>query len=249
MTGNRIELISEAGVASIVLSREKARNALDRAMCEELIAVLATTAGDPDVRLVLIRARGPVFCAGADLKERKGMAPDDIRARRLRAFSTYHQIERMPKPIVAIVEGPAIGSGVEIAAACDFIIATPAATFSTPEALWGTVGATQRLPRIIGKRFAKDMMLTGRKLTADEARQAGLVSRVVQPEILEATVQDIAATIVKAPPEALAAAKRCIDAGLELDPAGALATELMAIEDNLAKATWKEGMAKFGSSQ
>ena len=83
-------------------------------------------------------------------------------------------------PSIAIVHGAAIGSGVEIAAACDFIIATPDATFSTPEAMWGTVGATQRLARVLGKRLAKDLMFTGRKLSAEEARTAGLVTRIDQ---------------------------------------------------------------------
>lgn len=245
MSEKRIEYGKSGGVATLTLARENSRNALDRAMCEALIAHLADAAADDEVRLVLIRARGPVFCAGADLKERQGMSEDEVRARRLRAFSAYHRIERMPKPIVAVVEGPAIGSGCEIAAACDFIFATPKATFSTPEALWGTVGATQRLPRIIGKRLAKDMMLTGRKLTADDALTAGLVTRVIEPEHLEAAVAEISATIIKAPPDALAAAKRCIDTGIELDPAGALAVELMAIEDNLAKADWLARMSTF----
>ena len=84
-------------------------------------------------------------------------------------------------PCVAFVHGAAIGSGCEIAGACDFIVATPEATFATPEALWGTVGATQRLPRILGKRLAKDLMFTGRKLTADETQKTpGLVTRIVR---------------------------------------------------------------------
>ena len=93
-------------------------------------------------------------------------------------------------PTVAVVHGAAIGSGSEIAAACDFIVATPAATFATPEALWGTVGATQRLPRVLGKRLAKDLMFTGRKLTAEEARIAGLVTRIVEPGKLDAALAE-----------------------------------------------------------
>src|SRR5260370_36032020 len=91
-------------------------------------------------------------------------------------------------PTIAVVHGAAIGSGVEIAAACDFIIATPEATFATPEALWGTVGATQRLPRVLGKRLATDMMFTGRKLTADEARASGLATRIVAADKLDGTI-------------------------------------------------------------
>ncbi len=141
------------GVATFTLNRPQARNALDTALAEGLLAA-ARRASAEAVRLLFIRANGPVFCAGADLKERQGMSDDAVRARRLKAFAAYDAIERLPMPIVAVVEGPAVGSGCEIAAACDFVVATPAASFRTPEALWGTVGATQRLPRILGKRLA-----------------------------------------------------------------------------------------------
>ena len=115
------------------------------------------------VRLVFVRGNGPVFCGGADLNERKGKSEEWIRERRMSAFAAYGALESLPMPCVALVHGAAIGSGVEIAAACDFIVATPSATFRTPEAQRGTVGATQRLPRILGKRLAKDLMFTGRR--------------------------------------------------------------------------------------
>jgi enoyl-CoA hydratase len=237
--------ISAEGVACVTLNRPEARNALNTALCEALLDATRRAVAD-GARLVLLRARGPVFCAGADLKERQGMSDDAIRARRLKAFGAYDAIEHLPMPVVAVVEGPAVGSGVEIAAAADFIIATPAASFRTPEALWGTVGATQRLPRVLGKRLAKDLMFTGRTLSAAEALAAGLVARVVAPDALEESLAAIATTIAKAPPAALALAKRCIDEGLERDPRGALATELMAIEESLAAAEWRRAMAGFG---
>lgn len=237
------------GIFTITLNRPQSRNALDTASCEALGAAALTARADESVRLVLVRAAGPVFCAGADLKERQGMGPDAIRVRRLKAFSTYAALETLPMPTIAVVEGPAIGSGCEIAAACDLIIATDAASFATPEALWGTIGATQRLPRILGKRLAKDMMFTGRRLSADEARAAGLVARVVPAERLDEIIAEIATTIRKAPPAALRQAKCCIDQGAELDPRGALATELMAIEENLAADTWRNGIACFGDER
>jgi enoyl-CoA hydratase len=141
-------------------------------------------------------------------------------------------------PSVAVVEGPVVGSGCEIAAACDFIVATPAASFRIPEAIRGTVGATQRLPRILGKRLAKDMMFTGRTLGAEEAERHGLVARLVAPEKLETVLAEIAKTIVEAPPQSLRLAKRCIDRGVELDPQGALDTEIAAIEEQLASGAW-----------
>jgi enoyl-CoA hydratase len=238
--------ILEGAVATITLNRPQSRNALNLAMCDGLMRACLAAASDPSVRLVLIRGAGPVFCAGADLKERKGMGEDQVRARRLRAFAAYEAIERLPMPSMAIVHAPAVGSGCEIAAACDFIVATDTASFRTPEALWGTVGATQRLPRILGKRLAKDLMFTGRPLSAAEALVCGLVSRVVDAADLEATVSSIAQTITAAPPEALRLAKRSIDQGLELDPRGALATEILAIEEHLSRNDWRSGPGAFG---
>jgi enoyl-CoA hydratase len=237
----------QGGVASIALDRPGSRNALNTAMCDDLLASLHTAQSDESVRLVVICANGPVFCAGADLKERQGMDENAVRARRLKAFAAYEAIEQLPMPCIAVVAGAAIGSGCEIAASCDFIIATPAASFRTPEALWGTIGATQRLPRIIGKRLAKDLMFTGRTLSAEEARAAGLVSRIVAPSDLEATLAELAKIVVAAPPQAIRLAKRSIDQGVELDPKGALATELLAIEENLARADWRAGIERFGS--
>jgi enoyl-CoA hydratase len=100
------------------------------------------------------------------------------------------------------------------------------------------VGATQRLPRILGKRLAKDMMFTGRELSAEEAREAGFVARVVHHDELEGTLAEIRRTIAEAPPASLRLAKRCIDRGAELDPQGALDTEIAAIEEQLAGGSW-----------
>lgn len=233
------------GLVTLTLNRPQARNALNLALAEAL-ASACRRATQAQVKCVVIRANGPVFCAGADLKERQGMDDNAVRARRVKGFWAYESIERLPMPSIAVVEGPAIGSGVEIAAACDLILATPQASFKTPEALWGTVGATQRLPRILGKRLAKDMMFTGRVLDATEALAAGLVARLLAPDAVAATLDAIIATILKAPAAALTLAKRCIDEGLERDPRGALATELLAIEDSLAAAEWRQAMADFG---
>ena len=230
----RIRYQATEGVATITLERPAARNALDLEMCEELLA--AASAVGEDVRVVFVRGAGPVFCGGADVKERTGKSLDWIRARRLKAFAAYEALEALPMPCVALVHGAAIGSGCEIAAACDFIVATPDATFRTPEAQRGTVGATQRLPRILGKRLAKDLMFTGRALTADEAQAAGLVARV-SPD-LEAEKKSIAEAILKASPLAMRLAKRSIDRGIEADPQSARQIEIDAIEEQLASGEW-----------
>jgi enoyl-CoA hydratase len=227
--------VVDGGVAMIALNRPEVRNALNLEMCDELVRLTKEIAKQ-EIRLVFIRGNGPAFCGGADLNERKGKSEEWIRERRMRAFAAYGALEALPMPCIALVHGAVIGSGVEIAAACDFIVATPSASFRTPEAQRGTVGATQRLPRILGKRLAKDLMFTGRALTAEEARTAGLVARVVDDLHKEATV--IGEAILKAPPLALKLAKRTIDRGLELDPAGALQAEIEAIEQQLAAGQW-----------
>lgn len=230
-----IECSIAEGIATIALNRPEVRNALSLEMCEALLDVSKEIA-EKEVRAVFVRGNGPVFCGGADLNERKGKSEDWIRARRMRAFAAYAALEALPMPCIALVHGAAVGSGVEIAAACDFIVATPDASFRTPEAQRGTVGATQRLPRILGKRLAKDLMFTGRALTAEEAREAGFVARISNDLAREQKL--ISEAILKAPPLALRLAKRTIDRGIELDPQGALQAELEAIEEQLAAGQW-----------
>jgi enoyl-CoA hydratase len=166
------------------------------------------------------------------------MTKEQVRERRLKGFAAYAALEALPMPAIAVVQGAALGSGVEIAAACDFIVALPDASFGTPEALRGTVGATQRLPRVLGKRLAKDLMFTGRRLSAEEAKAAGFVARVIPHENFESSLQEIIKTILAAPPAAMRLAKRCIDRGVELDPQGALALEIEAIDEQLASGQW-----------
>jgi enoyl-CoA hydratase len=230
-----VEYSLREGVATIALNRPEARNALNLEMCEALFSFTKRILIE-EAKLVFIRGNGPVFCGGADVKERTGKSEQWVRERRLKAFAAYEALEALAMPCIALVHGAAIGSGCEIAAACDFIVATPEAIFRTPEAQRGTVGATQRLPRILGKRLAKDLMFTGRDLSAEEARQAGLVTRVVSD--LEVSATELEATILKASPLALKLAKRSIDQGIELDPKGAREVEIAAIEEQLASGQW-----------
>ena len=223
----------DGDVATIALDRPEVRNALNLEMCEALVAAVHQVA---PARVVFVQGNGPVFCGGADLNERKGKSEDWIKARRLKAFAAYGALEKLSMPCIALVHGAVIGSGVEIAAACDFIVATPDAIFRTPEAQRGTVGATQRLPRILGKRLAKDLMFTGRDLGAEDAKQAGLVTRIVSD--LAEEKRKLAEAIVKAPQLTLRLAKMTIDRGIELDPQGALQAELEAIDEQLAQGRW-----------
>lgn len=169
-----VDLRIEGAVATILLNRPDQRNALNMQMCVELEAASRHAEEVDGVRVVVIRGAGPSFCAGADLKERRTMTEEQVRERRMRAFAAYAALEALTKPCFAVVHGPAYGSGAEIATACDFAIAGATATFCYPEATRGTVGATQRLPRIVGPRMAKDLMFTGRVIDAAEAQRIGL---------------------------------------------------------------------------
>ena len=225
----------EGGVVTITLNRPESRNALNLEMCEGLLDAAQAAAADESVRLVLVRATGAAFCAGADLKERIGMDREQTRERRSKAFAAYAALEALPMPSVAVVSGAVVGSGCEIAAACDFIIATPDTWFATPEAIRGTVGATQRLPRVLGLRLAKDLMFTGRRLPAEEALRHGLVTRIVPAAELGTELAALARAICEAPPKALRYAKRCVDRAEEAARAAALQTEMDAIEEQLGE--------------
>jgi enoyl-CoA hydratase len=233
-------------IATVQLARPDARNALDLAMCRELTAAMAALAADDAIRVVLVAAAGPVFCAGADLKERQRMSEAEALARRVAAFAAYAAIEALPQPAIAVVQGPAIGSGCEIAAACDFIVASTTASFRYPEVGWGTIGATQRLPRIVGPRMAKELLWSGRTIEADEAQRLGLVNVVCGLAALEETVAALAARIAKAPPLAVRLSKRCVDQGVASSREGAMAIELAAIEQNLRASDWKRAIENFG---
>jgi enoyl-CoA hydratase/carnithine racemase len=234
-------------VATVTLARPEARNALDLPMCHALTAAFEALDADDAVRVILLDSQGPVFCAGADMKERTGHDEAWVRARRLAAFRAYETIERCRKPVIALLQGPVIGSGGEIALACDFALATPTATWRFPEPQWGTVGATQRLQRAIGKRRAKEMLFTGRAMPAEEALATGLVVRLVAPEALAVAGADTAAAIATAPPLAIALTKQSIDLGEEVALTTGIRIELAAIERNLAEGDWRKGLAAFGA--
>ena len=235
----------EGGIATVTLNRPEQRNALNLAMCDDLHRVMTAINRDDAVRVVVIRANGPVFGAGADLKERAGKDAAWVGERRRRAFAAYAELAACTKPCLAVVHGAAVGSSAEIASACDFVIASTAASFRYPEVVRGTVGATQRLPRIVGKALAKELLFTGRVVEAEEAVRIGLVNRAVPPAELDATVATMARAIAAAPPLAIQLVKRCIDQGVETDLAGGIAIERLAIEEALASEEWKQGVAAF----
>lgn len=244
-----LQLELQGPVATVWLNRPESRNALNLAMCREITAACEALDADDAVRVVVVRARGAVFCAGADLKERQGFSTADLVARRVEGFTAYAALEAVSKPVIAAVQGPAFGSGGEIAAACDFVLATTQAAFKYPEVGWGTVGATQRLPRIVGRRMAKELLFTGRVVDAQEALALGLVNHVVAPEAFDARIAEMAAQIAAANPLTVRLTKRSIDDGLDTNREGAMAIELLAIQENLRGSDWQKAIAGFGAKE
>lgn len=230
-------------VARVTLDRPAARNALDLPLCVALRDAFVALDADPATRVVLLDAVGPVFCAGADLKERQGRDEAWVRSRRLASFAAYDAIERCRVPVIAVVAGPCVGSGGEIAMACDCAVGDPTTMFRFPEPLWGTVGATQRLQRAIGKRRAKALLYTGRTMMADEALALGLLVQLA-PEAA-AAAQAMADAIAAAPPLAIQLTKQAVDLGEEVPLATGIRIEMAAIERMLADGGWRDGVARF----
>jgi enoyl-CoA hydratase len=244
-----LELELENGIAALRLNRPDSRNALNLRMCHEITAACEALEQNDAVRVVVLRARGVAFCAGADLKERQGMSAAEMVARRVDGFTAYAALEALSKPLIAAVHGAAFGSGCEIAAACDFVLATSQAAFKYPEVGWGTVGATQRLPRIVGRRMAKELLFTGRTIDAQEALQLGLVNHVYDPEEFDAAVTGMVERIASANPLTVQLTKRSIDDGLDTTREGAMAIELLAIQRNLRHSDWQKAISAFGKKE
>jgi len=249
MTGqpDLVKVEFDGAVCEVVINRPEARNALNLELCGALLDVFSKFQTGGEVRAVLLRSEGPVFCAGADLKERKGRDEEWVVARRRAAFDAYAMIERCPLPVVCAVQGAVVGSGGEIAMACDFIVASEKASFLFPEPQWGTVGATQRLQRVIGVSRAKELLFTGRKMHVQEAYQHGLVTQVIPDADLLGEARAIVQKIASAPFLAMQLTKHSIDAGSKTDLVNGIEIEMTAIKQLLAESDWRAGVEKFNS--
>lgn len=240
----------ENGVFGITLNRPAKRNALSSQMIELLHQALSQADLDSGVRVVLIRGAGNDFCAGLDLDELLASADkseDENTASALRLGTLFHEIRRLPKPVIALVQGRALAGGAGLATACDLLIASKSSQLGYPEIQRGFVPAmvTTLLRRLTGEKMALDLILTGRVLTADEALAAGLVSRVVPDAKLEREGTELAARLVASSASALALTKRLF---YELDGKGlAEGIELGARVSAVSRGTpdFREAVARF----
>ena len=242
-----IDVSTSNAVAVVTVDRQEAMNALDVASVGELRDVLAGLAADPAVRCVILTGAGErAFIGGADIKY---MA--QVGAAQAREFAALgHEIggllETMPKPTIAAVNGYALGGGCEMALACDLRYASSTARLGQPEVNYGLVpgwGGTQRLARTTTLGFAKELVLTGRLVDADEAYRRGLVDGVHDPVLEKA--HETARLITKKGPEALAAAKRLLNLALGGDHAANLRAEGEGLAEALTGPEAREGLAAF----
>jgi len=218
----------DGAVAHISLNRPKVVNAYNIQMRDDFSEALSAVQLDQEVRALLITGEGRGFCAGADLTE-FGSAPSQVIARRVRwERDVWGQLVNLDKPIVAAVHGYCIGSGLEIALLCDLRIAAEGTVFALPEVQLGMIpaaGGTQTLPRAAGRPQALDLLLTGRRIGAEEALAMGLVTRLAAPESLRHKAWRLANELAERPAEAVAALKRLLRHGMDLDLPEALDLE------------------------
>ena len=240
-------------VAEIVLDRPDALNALNTAMGESIAAACADLGGDQRVRAVVLSAAGTkAFCVGADLKERNAMTDAQILRQREVFRAAFGGVRDLPQPTVAAVHGYALGGGCEFAMSCDIIVADEDAVFGLPEVTVGLVpggGGTQLALRRLGTGLAADLILTGRRVTIDEAHSIGLVARRVPAGEARAAAIEVATTIAKNSPVAVKAAKRALRNGwgVPLDPA--LDIEDAAWRTAALSADRREGIAAFAEKR
>lgn len=231
-----LELSSRGNVLIVTLNRPEVRNAMNLAMCHELRELFDALSGDDGTGAVVLRGAGSAFCAGIDVKEFSGQTGAWKLARRNYGLDAYLAIERAPMPVVAAVHGALVGAGCEIMAACDFAIASTDATLRWPEGMLGAVGATQRLPRIVGMPMARDLLFTGRHIDAAQAFALRLVTRVTPPSGLDQAIEELIAQLAAAHADTLRLMKRSMRLGEHLPLEAAVGIERQIIERSLSPA-------------
>lgn len=236
-------------VAVLTLDNPEKLNALSIEMLDAIGSHLDAIEGDDAVRAVVITGAGEkAFAAGADIGHMREATVQQARDYAERGHGVLARIEAFPKPVIAAINGFALGGGCELVLACDIRLAADSARLGQPEVNLGIFpgwGGTQRLPRLTSPGFAKDLIFTGRHVRADEAHAAGLVNHVYpQAELVDRAVA-LGEEIAKKSPLAVAVAKRLVNEALEGDYADALGRELAAFGDAFATEDQREGMAAF----
>lgn len=239
----------DGAVATITIDRPRALNALDRATLIELAALLGDLAEDATTRAVIVTGAGDkAFVAGADIAAMESMSGVEARDFAQLGQATFRALELLPQPVIAAVNGYALGGGLELALACDMIFASEKARFGQPEINLGIVpgfGGTQRLPRRVGAARAREMIYSGDMIDAAEALRCGLVNRVVPAAELMSRTAEFAVGLAAKAPMALRLAKAAILAGGDLDLANGCGYESEVFAVAFGTEDRREGMAAF----
>ena len=249
MAYNNIKFVNEDGIGILTISRPKALNALNTETVTELNDCVGKIETDESVKVVIITGEGAKsFVAGADIVEMSTKNPVEGRKFGKISQDTFTRIENLPQPVIAAVNGYALGGGCELACACDFRYAAENAKFGQPEVGLGITpgfGGTQRLARLVGAGYAKYMIYTARNIKADEAYRIGLVNQVVPAEELMATAEKLASIIAGNAPIAVRNCKKAVNDGLEVNMDDALVVEEKLFGDCFQSWDQQEGMANF----
>jgi enoyl-CoA hydratase/carnithine racemase len=242
------------GIARITLNRPDRLNAISPELLEDLDRACAAVEGDGGVRVVTLSAAGRTFCAGADLRAVKELSPD---AQRWDAFmGRWHQvfdrIEALPVPVIAGVHGLALAGGLELVLVADLVVADEGARLGDQHANFGLVaggGGSQRLPRLIGARRAKELMLLGGWLTAAQALEWGLVNRVVPSGTVATAVEEMATTIAAGSGSANRTVKALVNRAFDTDLGEGLALERRLVAQHMRSADAAEGLRAFAEKR
>ena len=238
-----------AGIAMVTMNRPAVLNAFDTAQLERLLAAFRDLRADATVRCVVLTGAGTkAFAAGADIKEMADLSPAAGLAFGRLGHALTAAVEGLPQPTIAAVNGYAFGGGCELALACDLRLVSDTAQFAQPEVTLGIPpgwGGTQRLPRLVGPGLAAEVILTGRRVGADEALRIGLVNAVHPADRLLPEAMILAERIAAASPRAVRAAKRLLALAFAGDPGAGLATELNQFAASFGTPDQREGMRAF----
>jgi enoyl-CoA hydratase/carnithine racemase len=235
-------------VVLLTLNRPEVMNSFNFAMLRGLKERIEAIQFAPDVRVVIITGAGKGFCAGADLKERATLSEQQVKEFIFTIRNLFTFIESLSKPVIAAVNGVALGGGTELALACDIRIASSSASMGLTEtrlAIIPGAGGTQRLPRLVGRGKAKELIFTGRRVDAGEALQIGLVNQVCPPDQLLDQARAMASMICETGPIAIQQAKYAINHGLETDLHTGLAIESNAYWITIPTEDRLEGLTAF----
>jgi enoyl-CoA hydratase len=244
----------EPGLLRVTLNRPQASNAFNSAMARELLALWGDLAAPPGgVRAVVLTGAGErAFCAGADLKERNGMGDADWQAQHVLFERQYMALLELPIPVIAAVNGAAFAGGLELMLACDFAYAVKGARFALTEVTLGLMpgaGGTQFLPRAVGERRAKEIILAGKPFDAEAALRWGLVNRICEPAELLPEAIATASAIAANAPLAIRQAKHAIHHGLQLDLKSGLLFEIEAYNRLVPTEDRREGVRAYNEKR